>query len=67
MPNRPEWQLVNHTAAAYSLVMTSLYDTLGPGVVEYCINHADVKVGGCATQSVLVVLIFEPSHHCLNR
>lgn len=44
MVNRPEWQLVNFAVSSYSLVLTSLYDTLGPGVVEYCINHAEVKV-----------------------
>jgi long-chain acyl-CoA synthetase len=44
MVNRPEWQLVHLAACSYSLPITSLYDTLGPGVVEYCINHAEAKV-----------------------
>ncbi|GAA6018622.1 hypothetical protein JCM10207_008984 [Rhodosporidiobolus poonsookiae] len=42
--NRPEWQYVNNAVAAYSLTITSLYDTLGPDVVEYCINHASARV-----------------------
>jgi len=43
MTNRPEWQLIHLAATSYALVLTSLYDTLGPGVVEYCVNHAEVK------------------------
>jgi long-subunit acyl-CoA synthetase (AMP-forming) len=42
--NRPEWQIVSLAASAYSLVFVSLYETLGPNVVEYCINHAEVNV-----------------------
>lgn len=42
--NRPEWQIVAHACAAYSLVIISLYETLGPTVVEYCINHSDTRV-----------------------
>lgn len=29
---------------AYSLALVSLYDTLGPNVVEYCINHSSTRV-----------------------
>ncbi|OAV97152.1 hypothetical protein PTTG_02762 [Puccinia triticina 1-1 BBBD Race 1] len=42
--NRPEWQIVAHACAAYSLVIISLYETLGPTVVEYCINHSDTRL-----------------------
>ncbi|KAI8462093.1 hypothetical protein BY996DRAFT_6429177 [Phakopsora pachyrhizi] len=42
--NRPEWQIVYHSCAAYSLVIVSLYETLGPKIVEYCINHAEARV-----------------------
>lgn len=42
--NRPEWQIVYHGCAAYSLVVVSLYETLGPSVVEYCINHSNTRV-----------------------
>jgi long-subunit acyl-CoA synthetase (AMP-forming) len=42
--NRPEWQIVSLAASAYNLVFVSLYETLGPNVVEYCINHAEVNV-----------------------
>lgn len=50
MTNRPEWQLIHLAATSYALVLTSLYDTLGPGVVEYCVNHAEVKV--CRVQDL---------------
>lgn len=39
-----EWQIAAQACGAYSLVSLSLYDTLGPNVVEYCINHADARV-----------------------
>ncbi|KAG0140300.1 hypothetical protein CROQUDRAFT_674731 [Cronartium quercuum f. sp. fusiforme G11] len=42
--NRPEWQVCYQAAAAYSLIIVSLYETLGPKVVEYCINHSDTRL-----------------------
>ncbi|KAA1072748.1 hypothetical protein PGT21_000858 [Puccinia graminis f. sp. tritici] len=42
--NRPEWQIASHACAAYSLVVISLYETLGPTVVEYCINHSETRL-----------------------
>ena len=41
--NRPEWQIASQAAIAYNLIGVSLYETLGPDVVEYCINHAEVR------------------------
>lgn len=40
----PAWQIVSQATAAYSLTLVSLYDTLGPNVVEYCINHSDTRI-----------------------
>ncbi|GAA6046539.1 hypothetical protein JCM3770_006199 [Rhodotorula araucariae] len=42
--NRPEWQYVNQACNAYSLVVTSLYETLGADVVEFICNHAETRV-----------------------
>ncbi|GAA5957390.1 hypothetical protein JCM21900_006885 [Sporobolomyces salmonicolor] len=42
--NRPEWQWVNMAVSAYSLAIVSLYDTLGPSVVEFIIGHAETPV-----------------------
>lgn len=42
--NRPEWQVCYQACAAYSLVVVSLYETLGPKIVEYCINHSDTRL-----------------------
>lgn len=39
-----EWQICYQAAAAYSLIVISLYETLGPAVVEYCINHSDSRL-----------------------
>lgn len=50
-PNRPEWQIVDFGAHAFSLVGVALYETLGPNVVEYVINHAPVPI------------VFAAAHH----
>lgn len=42
--NRPEWQYVSQACSAQSLVVTSLYETLGADVVEYICNHAETRV-----------------------
>lgn len=39
-----EWQICYQACAAYSLVVVSLYETLGPAIVEYCINHSDTRL-----------------------
>lgn len=54
--NRPEWQIVNQAINAYSLVSVSLYQTLGPNVVEYCIGHANVQIVFCAPQHIPTLL-----------
>jgi len=42
--NRPEWQIVSLATTAYSLVLVSLYETLGPQAVEYCASHSECRV-----------------------
>nr|GEX02591.1 long chain acyl-CoA synthetase 6, peroxisomal-like [Tanacetum cinerariifolium] len=41
--NRPEWMVLDHACSAYSYVSVPLYDTLGPDVVKYIINHANIQ------------------------
>ncbi|XP_039000407.1 long chain acyl-CoA synthetase 6, peroxisomal-like isoform X2 [Hibiscus syriacus] len=62
--NRPEWLIVDHACAAYSLISVPLYDTLGPDSVKYIINHADLKAVFCMPQtlnSLLSILSEIPS------
>ncbi|MBW0528599.1 hypothetical protein O181_068314 [Austropuccinia psidii MF-1] len=42
--NRPEWQITSLACSAYSLVLVSLYETLGHEVVQHCINHAEIRL-----------------------
>lgn len=42
--NRPEWQIIDQALAVYSRVTVSLYDTLGPTVVEYVLNHSEASM-----------------------
>jgi long-chain acyl-CoA synthetase len=39
-----EWHIITQAANAYSLAFVSLYDTLGPNTVEFCINHAEIPI-----------------------
>ncbi|ORZ18049.1 hypothetical protein BCR42DRAFT_413031 [Absidia repens] len=46
--NRPEWFITEMTCAAYSLYTVALYDTLGPNVVEFVVNHSELEVVVCS-------------------
>ncbi|XP_040832415.1 long-chain-fatty-acid--CoA ligase 6 isoform X3 [Ochotona curzoniae] len=41
--NRPEWIIAELACYTYSMVVVPLYDTLGPGVIRYIINTADIS------------------------
>ncbi|KAM7274842.1 hypothetical protein ACFE04_016708 [Oxalis oulophora] len=40
--NCPEWVIAMEACGAHSLVCVPLYDTLGPGAVNFIIDHAEV-------------------------
>ncbi|CAG8708860.1 9573_t:CDS:2, partial [Ambispora leptoticha] len=40
--NRPEYHIVNQTAAAFNFITVPLYETFGLDTVRYCVNHAEV-------------------------
>ncbi|XP_010523913.1 PREDICTED: long chain acyl-CoA synthetase 1 isoform X2 [Tarenaya hassleriana] len=42
--NCPQWIIAMEACAAHSLICVPLYDTLGPGAVDYIVNHADIDV-----------------------
>eukprot|EP00177_Eucheuma_denticulatum_P000610 GFKZ01001096.1.p1 GENE.GFKZ01001096.1~~GFKZ01001096.1.p1 ORF type:complete len:665 (-),score=106.75 GFKZ01001096.1:349-2307(-) len=42
--NCPQWVLVQYAAMSQGLVIVPIYDTLGPNIVEYVCNHAEVKL-----------------------
>ncbi|KIJ44209.1 hypothetical protein M422DRAFT_30387 [Sphaerobolus stellatus SS14] len=58
--NKPEWQIVDLAAQAYSKVTVSLYDTLGPNAVEYSCNHAEITVVFATTPHIPEVLSLAP-------
>lgn len=41
--NCPQWTLVQYAAHSQGFVVVPIYDTLGPNIVEYVCNHAQVK------------------------
>ncbi|KAI8144056.1 hypothetical protein BJV82DRAFT_578117 [Fennellomyces sp. T-0311] len=54
--NRPEWHISELAAAAYSMYIVALYDTLGPETVEYVINHAELETVICSKDHVVDLL-----------
>ncbi|CAA0812271.1 Long chain acyl-CoA synthetase 7- peroxisomal [Striga hermonthica] len=56
--NRPEWLIVDHACSSYSFVSIPLYDTLGPDVVKYIVNHASVQALFCVPQTFNILLSF---------
>lgn len=64
--NRPEWQLVDAAAHAFSLVGIPLYDTLGPTVVEYVVNHAPLSIVFTAAKHIPQLLKVAKNCPCLR-
>eukprot|EP00798_Chlamydomonas_sp_ICE-L_P031766 gene31766-6963_t len=54
--NCREWVIVDGAMHAYSIVSVPLYDTLGPDVVEYISNHAELVAVACAAPMLDTVL-----------
>ncbi|CAB4271878.1 unnamed protein product [Prunus armeniaca] len=42
--NCPQWIMAMEACNAHSLICVPLYDTLGPGAVNYIVDHAEVEV-----------------------
>ncbi|XP_010507915.1 PREDICTED: long chain acyl-CoA synthetase 1-like [Camelina sativa] len=40
--NCPQWIIAMEACAAHTLICVPLYDTLGPGAVDYIVNHAEI-------------------------
>ncbi|CAH2044536.1 unnamed protein product [Thlaspi arvense] len=56
--NRPEWLVVDHACAAYSLISVPLYDTLGPDAVKFAVNHASLQAIFCVPETLNTLLSF---------
>ncbi|GAB2298461.1 Long-chain-fatty-acid--CoA ligase 2 (Long-chain acyl-CoA synthetase 2) (Fatty acid activator 2) [Dionaea muscipula] len=41
-PNCPEWIVAMEACNGYNLICVPLYDTLGPGAVNYILDHAEI-------------------------
>ncbi len=61
-PNRPEFLITEHAASAYSLPMTSLYDTLVPKTTEYILNLTESPILVCPIDKILKILSIVASH-----
>ncbi|KAI7878455.1 acetyl-CoA synthetase-like protein [Lichtheimia hyalospora FSU 10163] len=51
--NRPEWHIADWACSISGFFVVALYDTLGPDVVEYIINHAEIEIVLCTKNHVL--------------
>lgn len=41
--NCPQWTTIQYAAISQGIVFVPIYDTLGPNIVEYVSNHADLQ------------------------
>jgi long-chain acyl-CoA synthetase len=64
--NRAEWQLVDAGCHAFSLVGVPLYDTLGPNVVEYIINHSPLSIVFASSDHIPSLLKVAPKCKALR-
>ncbi|KAG8840962.1 hypothetical protein FRB91_005492, partial [Serendipita sp. 411] len=58
--NRPEWQIIDQALSAWSRVTVSLYDTLGPTVVEYVLNHSEASIAFVAQENLPKLIALGP-------
>mmetsp|Transcript_4030 Transcript_4030/g.6617 ORF Transcript_4030/g.6617 Transcript_4030/m.6617 type:complete len:687 (-) Transcript_4030:388-2448(-) len=58
--NCKEWVLVDSALHAYSLTSVPLYDTLGPDVVEYVCNHAELSAVACSAAVAPIMVAVLP-------
>ncbi|KAG8782887.1 hypothetical protein FRC15_006113 [Serendipita sp. 397] len=58
--NRPEWQIIDQALSAWSRVTVSLYDTLGPTVVEYVLNHSEASIAFVAQDNLPKLIALGP-------
>eukprot|EP01128_Nolandella_sp_AFSM9_P005616 TRINITY_DN2746_c0_g1_i1.p1 TRINITY_DN2746_c0_g1~~TRINITY_DN2746_c0_g1_i1.p1 ORF type:complete len:649 (-),score=154.76 TRINITY_DN2746_c0_g1_i1:37-1983(-) len=54
--NRAEWILTGHACDAQSICLVPLYDTLGPTVVDYIVNQAELSAIACSGNHVSALL-----------
>lgn len=57
--NCPQWALTQYGALSGGFVSVPIYDTLGPDIVEYVCDHAQVKIVFVSTDNFAK---FEPVH-----
>lgn len=51
--NRPEWHIADWACSISGFFVVALYDTLGPDVVEYIIDHAEIETVLCTKNHVV--------------
>ncbi|KAL3827751.1 hypothetical protein ACJIZ3_016553 [Penstemon smallii] len=60
--NCPQWIVAMEACSAHSLICVPLYDTLGPGAVNYIIDHAEIDVVFVQDKKVKELLDPECTH-----
>ncbi|KAH6823911.1 AMP-dependent synthetase and ligase family protein [Perilla frutescens var. hirtella] len=60
--NCPQWIVAMEACSAHSLICVPLYDTLGPGAVNYILDHAEIDVVFVQDKKVKELLNPECSH-----
>ncbi|KAI3449370.1 hypothetical protein Pfo_006035 [Paulownia fortunei] len=60
--NCPQWIVAMEACSAHSLICVPLYDTLGPGAVNYILDHAEIDVVFVQDKKVKELLNPECTH-----
>lgn len=59
--NRPDWMIADLACQSFGLSTCALYDTLGPDLVEYVVNHSGLPMIACSVDKVQNVLQVFPN------
>ncbi|CAK9437918.1 uncharacterized protein LODBEIA_P22960 [Lodderomyces beijingensis] len=60
--NRPEWALCDLASAAYSIVNTALYDTLGPDTSKYILQLTESPIVICSKEKIQGLVELKKAH-----
>jgi long-chain acyl-CoA synthetase len=59
-----EWLVTEHACNAHAMPTIAIYDTFGPDVVEYIINHAELPLIVCASWDEATKKVLQVADKC---
>lgn len=56
--NREEWMINDISSALYNFVVATLYDTLGPESISYCLDNSGMETCICSDSCLSIFCFF---------